>query len=387
MSTKQLVALFICNIFPPFIINALIPLLPVYAVELGGDETVAGLFLGVSFATLTASVLLSGWLADRFQQRKRTMLLAFALAMPSLFLMRFAPSVAALTLLTMATWFMLGIVFVMVRALVALSANPARRGRVFGIITMTLGMGQMLGGLVAGPIVDHWGFGALFTTLALVPLLPLAVGLLIEDVRLDITPAEAAQPSAPILNRAFVLLMLGNVIANAIMFATNLGRPLHMHHLGFDATAISSATVFGGLVAMPMPLLAGWLSDRYGRKQMMIFAYAGVFLAPLLLVTADALWLFWLSTMFGGLLAAAASVGSAMAIDLVPARARGMALSRFMSTGSGGGIIGYMLTGFLLSGLGMQTTFLFMAGMALVAMTLVGSIRQGAPARLAAQGA
>jgi MFS family permease len=68
MKTKQLIALFICNLVPFLVGNLLLALLPIYAIELGASETIAGIYLGLAFATLAIGTLLSGWLSDRFQR-------------------------------------------------------------------------------------------------------------------------------------------------------------------------------------------------------------------------------------------------------------------------------------------------------------------------------
>ena len=83
MKRKQLAALFICNLVPYFIGNLLLALLPVYAIQLGASQTIAGIYLGLAFATLAIGTLLSGWLSDRFQRRKQMILGAACLSFPA----------------------------------------------------------------------------------------------------------------------------------------------------------------------------------------------------------------------------------------------------------------------------------------------------------------
>ena len=70
MTKKQLLALFSCSLVGWTILLSILNLLPVYAVQLGADEALAGNLLALAFAALTAGTLLAGWLSDKFQRRK-----------------------------------------------------------------------------------------------------------------------------------------------------------------------------------------------------------------------------------------------------------------------------------------------------------------------------
>jgi len=74
--TKQLVALFLCNLIVWTMGNGLVPLLPVYASQLGADQAVAGYYMAFSFLALAAGTLAGGWLSDRLQRRKELMVLS-----------------------------------------------------------------------------------------------------------------------------------------------------------------------------------------------------------------------------------------------------------------------------------------------------------------------
>ena len=136
MSRKQLSILFICTLVPFFVGNSLLPLLPVYTLQLGGDEGSTGIYLSLAFGSLAVGALMSGWLSDRFQQRKLTLIVSGLISMPALLLMTLATDLIALTILTMIVWFVGGLLTATASILTGMYATPAERGRIFGIIGM-----------------------------------------------------------------------------------------------------------------------------------------------------------------------------------------------------------------------------------------------------------
>src|SRR5690348_17292550 len=108
MTKKQLIALFICNAICAAYGIALTGLMPVYATRLGADSALAGLYLAFAFLALAVSTVVAGQLSDRFQQRKRMLIISAAVIVPLTWLMGQADSLAPLMILTAVTWFAAG---------------------------------------------------------------------------------------------------------------------------------------------------------------------------------------------------------------------------------------------------------------------------------------
>ena len=87
MKLKQLIALVVCTLGLYTAGTMLVILLPVYAVQLGMNEGIIGLYLGLAFSTLTIGALSSGWLSNRFQRRKLSIIVICLLAIPTTFMM------------------------------------------------------------------------------------------------------------------------------------------------------------------------------------------------------------------------------------------------------------------------------------------------------------
>jgi MFS family permease len=381
MRRQQLIALFLTNLVPYTIGQALLGLLPVYAVQLGMDEIGAGLYLSVAFGALAAATLSSGWLSNRFQQRKRMIILAGAVSIPATFLMGQVSSIALLTVLTMILWFAFGVMLTMLNILTGMYADPTSRGRIFGIMGTTIGLGAILGGFASGAIVDRWGFPALLTLAALGWLAQVLAALFLEDRKpvdsQNVLPEPAA--AAP-LGRTIWLLIAAHALALIGQFSSNLGRPLMMDAAGFDASAIASTFVVSGFVGLPLPFIIGWLSDRLGRNQLLMLAYLAMSLGVFVLIPAAHLWQFWLSMIFLSANIAGLSVGLAYVNDLAAPAALATATARFSASPWIAGVIGFGATGFVMQALGLQMTFFLAALFPLVSVLLVFAIsRQSRP--------
>ena len=190
MNRRQLAALFVCNLVPYITGNSLLGLLPIYVARLGADEILAGIYLSLSFGALAVGALISGWLSNRFQRRKLMIIMAGCLSLPATFLMGQVNSLVLLTVFTMTVWFAGGVITGMVNILTGMYADAKSRGRIFGIIGLTGGLAQIIGGSASGAIVDHWGYVALFTAVSLVYIAQIVAGLFLEDTRIDLFPGS-----------------------------------------------------------------------------------------------------------------------------------------------------------------------------------------------------
>ena len=381
MTRKQLAALFVCNLVPYITGNALLSLLPIYAIQLGGNEIIAGIYLSLAFGTLAIGTLISGWLSDRFQRRKLMIVLSACVSLPATFLMGQVNSLVLLTIFTMIVWFAGGVSTAMVNILTGMYADVRTRGRTFGIIGISLGLAQIIGGAASGAIVDRWGYAALFAFVALVYIAQIIAGLFLNDSRQSQRLDDPARPAQSPIAKAVWLLIVAHTLASTTGFSIGLGKPLMMDGLGFDATAVTSTVTIQGLVALPLPLFVGWLSDRIGRTRLLMAGYLAGLLGALTLISATSIGQIWLSTAIFALGGAGASLGFAYVTDLSSPESLGSAMARFSSTPWFAGVLGFGLTGFVIQAVGLQMTFLLVAVLPAIAILLLFLIiRQPRPA-------
>jgi len=388
MNRKQFIALFVCSLVPWTIGNGLVPLLPVYALELGASSLSAGYFMAVSYLALAAGSLSASFFSDRLQKRRLSLVVAGALAVPVLVWMGFVRSMAGLTISLMLVWFLGGLGLALLNILTGLFADEARRGKIFGLMGLSGGLGALLGGVVFGYLADLWGFSGLFFTIAVFSTLWPLSALLVQDRILpgvgdpgkggsSGTPAGSEPHSnPPALGRSFWILILASLLATVAAFIGILGRSLVMAGSNFTATQISLTGAVTGLVTLPLPFLTGWLSDRLGRKGVLVACYLLGIGGLVVISFAGVLWQFLLAMLLVSfILAMGGPVVGAWITDLVPAQAlgRGMAMNGMVM--GVGGVVGFALGGMVFQNMNAQNAFLLAMLLVLAAVLVLAWVR------------
>jgi len=379
MSKKQLSALFLCSLVYWTGGNGLLPLLPVYATQLGAAPSVIGSYLSIVFIGLALGTITSGWLSDRFQRRKIMLIINGVMTVPVVWLMGRVTNIWHLAALTAVLWFLGGMGLSLVSILTGLFAEETKRGKYFGILSMAGSLSLLIAGLTTGPIADRWGFPSLFSSISVFMIFSPLTALLLED---KVAAPVRSQLAKHVVEKTqlgvgFTLLFLASIISYIVPFLGRLGLSLSMNELGFSATAISSTAAIGGAITLPLPPLIGWLSDRIERKRFLILTYLSGTASLLILSASGSLWHFWLSSSLLSVLTyASRGVGSALVTDLVPQASLGRGIALFNSTTWIGGIIGFAATGFAIQNLGMFLSFIIGACLPVIAMVLLIPIRK-----------
>jgi len=384
MRKSQIISLFICNLVPYTVGNGLIPLLPIYAKQLGVGSAVAGYYLAFIYIAIAIGTVSAGWISDKFHRRKNPIIIAGLASIPIAWLIGRADNIWSLSVLTAMMWFCGGLGLGLIGILAGLSAGEDERGKIFGILSVAFGLGALIGGLTIGFIVDLWGFPTMFTAVAcFIILWPLSGTFLTEKgVERDKEVDRSVKESSG-LGRNYYLLFCASLIAAPSGFVILLGRSLLMEDLKFRAFEISITGAVSGIVAMSLILLMGWLSDRIGRKIFLYLGYLACIISLAILAVSVSLWHFIivlaLQAIFMGV---NTSVGNALVTDLVPQESLGRGLAWYGATIWIGGIFGFAGAGYALQNFGTLPTFIIGMCLPLIAMVILFFVRSGVRGRV-----
>ncbi|HIH01675.1 TPA: MFS transporter [Thermoplasmata archaeon] len=362
----------------------IIPILPMFLLSVGATGLLIGVIEGAAETTASLLKVVSGWYSDRVRRRKPFILGGYgssALAKP-------------LLILAASPWHVLGIrvterIGKGVRsaprdALIADSTRPESMGIAFGFHKSMDSFGALLGVLALIAVVFAIGadldvgleeddYRVVFAVAAAPALVAvLVIALFVRDVRAGEKPRRRSFVSGmKDLGRPFRLLMVVVMIfyIAEINVAFFLLKGLDE---GFSDLVVILFYALFNLTFFAMPVMFGSLSDRMGRRPVIMSSFALYVVTCLIMAVAGDWWMLVLGfTMLGVYKAASEGVFKAYVVDVVPEDLRGAALGAF-HTGIGlvmlpGGII----AGLLYDSLGPTPMFLYGAVLALVSMGLL----------------
>jgi MFS family permease len=315
-------------------------LLPLFLSNVLGIQTnIIGLIEGIAEATASLLKVLSGWLSDKLRQRKWLAVAGYgisALAKPFFYL---ANSWQAIAGVRWADRFGKGIRTAPRDALIADSVREEQRGLAFGLQRAADTGGAMVGVLIALLVVWLSQRGQLglqattFRTIVLVSLVPAVLAVLSLALGAQDVAVTGQRPPPTFafrsLGKPFMIFMLivglfdlGNS-SDAFLILRAQERGLNV--LGVLAMLASFNLVYA-LISAP----AGSLSDRIGRRKLVIGGWLVYALIYFGFALARQGWQVWVLYVFYGVYYGLSyGTAKAMIADVVPEAVRGTAYGTY----------------------------------------------------------
>jgi MFS family permease len=340
--------------------GAMVPSLALYAQSFGVPASAIGLAIAVYGLARFATAIPAGQLSDRLGRRPTLAIgglvsafgnlwCAWATGYPEFILARFVAGAGA------------GLILTTGQVVLADITTPLRRGRTIAIYQGTFLFAVGIGPLPGGLLAEHFGLAAPFTAYGMASMLATIVAwFAVSETRqmshgAAATGGMARPPFSRQLRRlagniGFLLVSLISLM-NAVVRTGGLFAIIPIlatERLGLSVAAVGLAIMLGSVFGLFAAYPAGWLTDRFGRKTVIV---------PATVMTGASMLLFCLAWSYAVFVAAcivwgvASSVGgaapAAYAADSAPPGMNAAAMSTFRMTGDAGYVLGPLALGLI----------------------------------------
>lgn len=366
----------VLNVLPLFLANVL-----------GVRTNLIGLIEGFAETTASLLKLFSGWLSDKLGSRKWLAVAGYGISTLAKPFLYFVTTWGGVLGVRFADRVGKGVRTAPRDALLADSIDEQHRGLAFGLHRAGDTAGALIGLLIAIGVVWAAQAGSLtlrretFQRLVLVSIIPAVLAVIVLALAAREQHVEAASSTAPQLSlRGFdgrfrrflfvvVLFTLGNS-ADAFLV-------LRAQERGLSVIGVLGMLATFNLVYAVISGPAGALSDRVGRRQLIIGGWLVYGLLYLGFALAGAGWQIWLLyALYGIYYGAVEGTAKAFVADLVPPEKRGTAYGVYNAAVGIAALPASLIAGLLWQGLGgwqgfgPRAPFFFGAVLALMALAL-----------------
>jgi len=350
-------------------VGIILPLLPIYAENLGAT----GIWLGVIFAGFSISrtiiMPVAGWLSDR---RGRKLILGiglFAFALTSLGYI-WANDTASLLLVRFLQGIAAGMILPIAQAYIGDIAPEGEEGKWMGYFNATFFTGFGFGPLMGGILTEHLGVNAAFYAMGGLNLLAfLGVALFLPEIS---TREKATSPDSSYRDIAASSIMRG-------LFSFRLGFALARGafvaflpilagiNLGLSPSLIGILLTVNILGMSLLQIPAGIIADRFSGRALVVLGCAIHLVALALIPAVGNFWqLFVLCVLLGIGGAIAMPAASVLAISQGKRFGMGVTMAAFNVAMSAGLAIGPILAGVIADFLSISSVFYLAAAVVLV---------------------
>ena len=345
------------------------PLLPLLIDKLGLTLVLAG---SLPVFTQVPSLLspLIGYLADRFTVRY---LVIFAPAITATLatLIGFMPSYGTAALLLFTAGLSVMAFHAPAPAMIAhISGDKVGRGMSFFMAGGELG--RTVGPLLVGFAVAQWGIGGLWRLMFFGWLATFILFLRLRDVSAKRAPSKSK--GKPLFKRfARVFAPLFGVMMFRNMSVSSLGVFMVVYLVdvrGFELTLATGALALYELAGVAGALLGGTLSDRFGRRRMVMLSAIFTSVFMLIFVHVEGALLIPVLLALGVTSLSVTPVFQALVQDQLPDN-RAMANGMFIFYAFGVRAINVLIAGALGDALGLHNAFIIAALISLLALPII----------------
>lgn len=354
--------------------GAMIPSLPLYAQSFGVPASAVGMAVAAYGLARFVSNVPSGQISDRLGRRHAlavgglisglgNLWCAAASTFPEFIIARFVAGFGA------------GLIVTTGQIVLADISTPENRGRMLslyqGTFVFAVGIGPFPGGLLA----EHFGLRAPFVASGMAALGAMVVAWFAVSETRNLSKPKAAMAGAAKIGFVeqmrlmtaktgfaliSVIVLMGAIVRTGGLFTVI--PILARDGLGIQVAAIGFALMLGSVAGLVAAYPMGWLTDRYGRKAVIVPATLISGTSMLLYCFApNYAWFVVASLVWGMAISALGTAPAAYAADSAPPGMNAAAMSLFRMIADLGYVAGPLLLGLIADGLGAASALVLAA--------------------------
>jgi MFS family permease len=355
------------------------PVVPLFLLSLGASAWVIGLVEGAAETTASLLKVFSGYWSDRVKRRKPFVFAGYGLS-----------TITKPMFALAGTWPFVLFVRVLERvgkgvrdaprdAIVAESVDVSIRGKAYGFQRALDGIGSFSGALLAVVLLPLLGYRNLFLIAFLPGIIAVLLILLIREKRSQVVVRHAAMPLNVSLRKLPRNLQLF-ILVSTVFALGNFGYAfliLKAKNIGFTDDVTLLLYVLFYVVYTLFTIPAGILSDRVGRKPVLIIGYIlFAVTAVALLFTSALVPLIAVFILYGVFFGMIDGVQRAFVVDLAPAELKGTALGTFYTATGLIALPGGFIAGYLWTVISPQATFVFALGLTILGLLMFSFVKK-----------
>ncbi len=350
------------------------PVVPLFLLSLGASAWVVGLVEGAAETTASLLKVFSGYWSDKIKRRKPFVFAGYGLSSLTKPLFAFAQAWPFVLFFRVIERVGKGVRDAPRDAIIAESVDVSIRGKAYGFQRAMDGVGSFSGAIIAVILLPLFGYRELFLIAFFPGLIAVFFILFIKEKREKTIPQKrTAIPFRVSIKRLPRNLQIF-ILVSTLFALANFGYAfliLKAKNIGFSDNVALLLYVLFYIVYTIFTIPAGILSDRIGRKPVLVLGYI-LFTATsvCLLFTSQLPMLVFVFIVYGVFFGLIDGVQRAFVVDLAPLDLKGTALGTFHTTTGLIALPAGIIAGTLWDIISPEATFLFAFGLSICSLLL-----------------
>lgn len=374
---KNIVFLGLVSCFADISSEMVYPIIPLYlTVVLGATPALVGVIEGIAESIASLLKVFSGYVSDRFQKKKAIAFSGYATGVLYKLALIFAGSWVGILTARVIDRFGKGIRTAPRDVMVAESADKASMGKSFGVHKMLDMAGSAFGILLSFILLTTMGEGS-YKTIFIISVIPILIALFMFVF------IKEPKGKGTIVEREHFWKNIKNLDGQlklylAVTFLFTLGNSsnsfllLRAYDVGFSSSAAILLYFIYNITASSLAIPCGKLSDRIGRKIVLVAGYIIFSLVYFgFAVCSNKIFMILIFIIYGIYTAMTAGVERAFISEIAPKELKGTMLGLHSTLAGLALLPASVIAGLLWDGIGAFAPFVFGGVMSLLAAIIL----------------